>query len=84
MSAGSRSSRAVLLAMIGAMVAFVWGAAYFMARAIGREAAVARLQSDFVAAVSHEFRSPLTSVRQMAEMLGDDRVTTRVMWVHDG
>ena len=28
-----------------------------------------RLQADFVAAVSHEFRSPLTTVRQMAEML---------------
>ena len=69
-------SRATLLAMMGAMLAFVWGAAYFMARAIRREAAVARLQSDFVAAVSHEFRSPLTTVRQMAEMLDDDRVLT--------
>jgi signal transduction histidine kinase len=60
--------------MMLAMLAFVWGAAYFMARAIRREAVVARLQSDFVAAVSHEFRSPLTTVRQMAEMLDDDRV----------
>jgi len=40
-----------------------------MARAIRREAEVARLQSDFVAAVSHEFRSPLTTVRQLSEML---------------
>ena len=55
--------------MMAAMLVFVWGASYFMARAIRREAAVARLQSDFVAAVSHEFRSPLTTVRQMAEML---------------
>ena len=47
-----------------------------MARAIRREAAVARLQSDFVAAVSHEFRSPLTTVRQMAEMLELERVPT--------
>jgi signal transduction histidine kinase len=62
--------------MIGATVIFVWAAAYFMARAIRREAAVARLQSDFVAAVSHEFRSPLTTVRQMAEMLDEDRVPT--------
>ncbi len=69
-------SRAILLGMMGAMLAFVWGASYFMARAIRREAAVARLQSDFVAAVSHEFRSPLTTVRQMAEMLQADRVPT--------
>jgi signal transduction histidine kinase len=73
---GARISRVILLAMMGAMLAFVWGASYFMARAIHREAAVARLQSDFVAAVSHEFRSPLTTVRQMAEMLEDDRVPT--------
>jgi nitrogen-specific signal transduction histidine kinase len=73
---GTPSSRTVLIAMMAAMFAFVWGACYFMARAIRREAAVARLQSDFVAAVSHEFRSPLTTVRQMAEMLDEDRVPT--------
>ena len=55
--------------MMTAMLMFVWVAAYFMGRAIRREAAVSRLQADFVAAVSHEFRSPLTTVRQMAEML---------------
>jgi signal transduction histidine kinase len=69
-------SRTILLAMMAAMLAFVWGASYFMARAIQREAAVAQLQSAFVAAVSHEFRSPLTTVRQMAEMLDADRVPT--------
>ena len=68
--------RTILLAMMAAMLAFVWGASYFMARAIQREAAVAQLQSEFVAAVSHEFRSPLTTVRQMAEMLDADRVPT--------
>lgn len=68
------NTRTVLLAMMAAMLAFVWGASYFIARAIRREAAVARLQSDFVAAVSHEFRTPLTSVRQMAEMLESGRI----------
>jgi two-component system phosphate regulon sensor histidine kinase PhoR len=43
-------------------------------RAIHRELAVARLQSDFVAAVSHEFRSPLTTLHHLTEMLQDDRV----------
>jgi signal transduction histidine kinase len=37
---------------------------------------VARLQSDFVAAVSHEFRSPLSSLRQISEMLADDRLSS--------
>ncbi len=62
-------SEPLLIAMTLAMLAFLWGATYFMARAIRRESEVARLQSDFVAAVSHEFRSPLTTIRQMAEML---------------
>jgi len=72
----TRSNRTILLTMMAAMLVFVWGAAYLMARAIRREAAVARLQSDFVAAVSHEFRSPLTTVRQMTEMLQMDRLPT--------
>ena len=44
-------------------------AAYLMFRALSREFAAARLQSDFVAAVSHEFRTPLTSLRQFTDML---------------
>ncbi|MBI4908173.1 MAG: ATP-binding protein [Acidobacteria bacterium] len=43
-------------------------------RAISREFAVARLQSDFVSAVSHEFRTPLTSMRQLTEMLARGRM----------
>jgi len=72
--AGDGGDNMTLVAMMGAMLTFVWGASYFIARAIRREAEVARLQSDFVAAVSHEFRSPLTTVRQMAEMLETDRL----------
>ncbi|MBI1874174.1 MAG: HAMP domain-containing histidine kinase [Acidobacteria bacterium] len=74
--AGTRTNRTIPIVMMTAMLAFVWVAAYFMARAIRREAIVARLQSDFVAAVSHEFRSPLTTVRQMAEMLEMGRLPT--------
>ncbi len=47
---------------------------FLIARAISRELAVARLQSDFVAAVSHEFRTPLTSIRQLTEMLARGRM----------
>ena len=64
----------MLIAATAGTVLFVWAAAGLMARALTREARVAQLQTDFVAAVSHEFRSPLTTMRQMAEMLDTDRV----------
>jgi len=45
-------------------------------RAAAREFAFARLQSDFVSAVSHEFRTPLTSLRHLTELLSNDMVLT--------
>jgi signal transduction histidine kinase len=64
----------LLLAMLITVMVFLWATVYFMVRAIRRETQVARLQSDFVAAVSHEFRSPLTTVGQLSEMLEMDQV----------
>jgi signal transduction histidine kinase len=49
---------------------------YAVIRGVSRELEVARLQSDFVAAVSHEFRTPLTSLRQLAELLSSGRVVS--------
>jgi signal transduction histidine kinase len=43
-------------------------------RAVTHELELARLKSDFVSTVSHEFKSPLTSIRQLAEMLQEGRV----------
>jgi len=43
-------------------------------RAVSHELELARMKSDFVSTVSHEFKSPLTSIRQMAEMLQSGRV----------
>ncbi len=43
-------------------------------RAVTHELELARMKSDFVSTISHEFKSPLTSIRQLAEMLQADRV----------
>jgi len=61
--------RSALLAGFFALLILISAAAYLAWRSIARELGVARLQSDFVAAVSHEFRTPLTSLRQFTEML---------------
>jgi signal transduction histidine kinase len=59
--------------VVGLVLAAGW---YFILRAMSRELRVSRLQSEFVAAVSHEFRSPLTSMSHIAEMLATDRLST--------
>jgi signal transduction histidine kinase len=44
------------------------------ARVMRREMELARLQSEFLAAVSHEFKSPLTSIRLLMERITSGRL----------
>ena len=71
-AAGQRRLQLVGLTML---LLLLGGSAYFTLRGVTRELAVARLQSDFVAAVSHEFRTPLASVRHLSDMLSKGRVS---------
>ena len=64
----------LLLTVSTLVVILVVAATYFSSRAVARELAVARLQSEFVSAVSHDFRTPLTSLRQVTEALAGERV----------
>jgi signal transduction histidine kinase len=57
------------------LLVVITGGTLFIARAINRELAVARQQADFVAAVSHEFRTPVTSIHHLAELLAKARMT---------
>ncbi len=66
--------RGLWLAGLALMLLLVLGGAYAMYRGVNRELRVAQLQSDFVSAVSHEFRSPLTTLRGIAELLANDRL----------
>jgi signal transduction histidine kinase len=69
-----RSRQALLLTGLSLVIVLVLTGSYAVVRAVSRELAVARLQADFVSAVSHEFRSPLTTLRSMCEMLERGRV----------
>jgi signal transduction histidine kinase len=61
-----------LAASLGTLLLLIGAGSYFTWRAVNRELGVARLQSDFVSAVSHEFRTPLTALRQFNELLEDE------------
>lgn len=74
--AGFAGRRRLLLSGFAVLALVLLAGSYFIMRAIDRERAVARLQSEFVSAVSHEFRTPLTSLRQLSEMLSKGRVPT--------
>jgi len=66
-----RSLLATGLVLLG-LVVLLGG--YAVTRAVRRELEVSRLQAEFVSAVSHEFRTPLTSMRQLTELLSSGRV----------
>jgi signal transduction histidine kinase len=72
--AAFRSRRRLFLAAIVIMVAAIVTGGWFIGHSVSRELEVARLQSDFVAAVSHEFRTPLTTLCQLSELLKRGRV----------
>ena len=64
-----RARRRLLSAGLVAIVIFLAAGSYLLWRLVQRELAVARLQTDFVSAVSHEFRTPLTSLGHFTELL---------------
>jgi signal transduction histidine kinase len=62
----------ILIVVVVMVVLFLGG---FMAiKSTAKEVELARLKSEFVATVSHEFRTPLMSIRYLSEMLDGGRV----------
>ncbi len=65
-------------AITGGLIAVLVLGLFATIRGAARERELARLKSDFVSTVSHELKTPLTSIRMFAEMLqegvaGEDR-----------
>jgi two-component sensor histidine kinase/tetratricopeptide (TPR) repeat protein len=48
--------------------------AFLIARTISQEMEILKIKSDFVSSVSHEFKTPLTSIRSLMERLVDGKV----------
>jgi signal transduction histidine kinase len=69
-----RSRRALLIAAMTILLVMIVTGGWFIGHTVARELGVARLQSDFVSAVSHEFRTPLTTLCQLSELLKRGRV----------
>lgn len=64
--------RRLMVAGLGLLVFLILAGGAVVARAIQKELALARLQTDFVSAVSHEFRTPLTAMAHLTDRLQRD------------
>ncbi len=72
--AEDRQSRLLLAALAGLGVLAVLAASLALARAQRGERAQIRAREDFVAAVTHELKAPLASIRLFAELMERDRM----------
>jgi signal transduction histidine kinase len=68
------TGRNLLIAGMAVLLVLILTGTWFISHAVSRELAVARLQTDFVSTVSHEFRTPLTTLCQLSELLKRDRI----------
>jgi signal transduction histidine kinase len=66
---GDGSDRRLVLGSLSLAFVLIVAAAYGLYRATSRELGLARQQREFVSAVSHEFRTPLTSMRHLTDLL---------------
>ncbi len=62
-----------ILTVAVVMAALLFGG-FFAIRSTAKELELAKMKSEFVSTVSHEFRTPLTSIRYLADLLRRGRV----------
>jgi len=61
--------RAIRIGMIGAFIILIGIGSYFTFRSLAREAEIVKMKSDFVSNVTHELKTPLTTLKMIGEML---------------
>jgi signal transduction histidine kinase len=67
--------RFMLGSLIGLLVLAIGIGGWLIVADLNRQLALARQKTDFVSNVSHELKTPLTSIRMFAELLAEGRVT---------
>ncbi len=67
--------RNVYILVVVVVMAVLFFGGFMAIKSTAKELELARLKSDFVSTVSHEFRTPLMSIRYLSEMLDTGRVS---------
>lgn len=68
------TARLTLGLLVGLLVLAIGVGSWLIGADLRRQLALARQKTDFVSNVSHELKTPLTSIRMFSEMLAEDRV----------
>jgi signal transduction histidine kinase len=70
----ARTARITLGLLIDVLLAAIAIGSWLIARNLSAELKLARQKTDFVSNVSHELKTPLTSIRMFSELLAEGRV----------
>jgi signal transduction histidine kinase len=66
--------RNVYILIVAVVMAVLFLGGFMAVRSTAKEVELARLKSEFVSTISHEFRTPLMSIRYLSEMLDGGRL----------
>ena len=75
LSESARTLRLTLALLIGILLVVIGAGGWLIVVCLNRELTLARQKTDFVSNVSHELKTPLTSIRMFSELLAEGRVT---------
>src|SRR5207237_4546200 len=74
----ARTLKLTLGVLIGFLVLAIGIGSWLIVADLNRQLTLARQKTDFVSNVSHELKTPLTSIRMFSELLAEGRVTDAV------